>query len=153
MDERLWRACGMLPDTILKLRGSEMLFNIHILLEILERSKHQKYCICFKSLHLIHCKLRAPFWFLHSSPVWHHSAVILHCQFQVNFCIVIRLIVRKHCDTTQYSKYLFCTQNTFCTFSKIKDIPTTNPLLGSGLLKASIETISADSKKIKKNFH
>ena len=31
------------------------------------------------------------------------------------------------------------------TFNRIKDIPTTSPLLGSGLLKASVETISADS--------
>lgn len=36
--------------------------------------------------------------------------------------------------------------NSMCTFNKIKDIPTTSPLLGSGLLKASIETISADSE-------
>lgn len=33
------------------------------------------------------------------------------------------------------------------TLSRIKDIPTTKPLLCSGLLKASIDTISADSEK------
>lgn len=32
------------------------------------------------------------------------------------------------------------------TFNKINDIPTTSPFLVSGLLNASIETISAESE-------
>lgn len=33
------------------------------------------------------------------------------------------------------------------TFKRIRDIPTTSPLLGLGLLKASIDTISASPTK------